>query len=214
MVADRLAERHFTAQSDGSGYLEDLDIRSLDPFLRGLLFTDGTVSRALEAHTLLPVAVEPVEQAPAAAPEPMARHLEVSQGQDCLRRRVVMRIAGPGPSVWAESYVVPERLPPQFLPALGGDSQGIGGSLQQLRLESARELLWFGLGEPPGWWSEPTPATRTLTRCYLIITGGRPALLITEAFALEQEAQAYRLLGSNGFAAGGVDQGDEWDAGR
>ncbi len=42
--------------------LADLDIVGLDPFLRGLLFTDGTVSRALEAHTLSRVSVAPVEQ--------------------------------------------------------------------------------------------------------------------------------------------------------
>ncbi len=203
MVADRLAERHFTAQHESSRSLEGVDIRDLDPFLRGLLFTDGTVSRALEAHTLSTVAVEPVEQTRAAAPAPVARHLEIADGADCVRRRVVMRIAGPGPSVWAESYVVPERLPREFLPALSGDAQGIGGSLQQLRLESARELLWFGLGEPPAWSPEVSPAARTLTRCYLILTGGRPALLISEAFALESGPEGHRLLGASGTVARG-----------
>ena len=45
-----------------------MQIPQLDSFLRGLLFTDGTVSRALKAHTLCRVAVEPVEQEPGPTP--------------------------------------------------------------------------------------------------------------------------------------------------
>lgn len=149
-VGQRLARVHFTAQ-EASNDLAAVQITQLDAFLRALLFTDGTVSRTLEAHTLSHVAVEALEQEPCPVPAPIAGHLDVMPAEECLRRRVIMRIAGARPSVWAESYVVPRRLPREFLVRLSGDPRGIGGSLQQLKLESRRDLLWFGLGRRPDW---------------------------------------------------------------
>ncbi len=194
-VADRLAGLHFTAQHEAAADLDGVDITQLDAFLRSVLFTDGTVSRALEAHTLTDVAVEAVEQAPSPAPERIARHLRVQEGEECVRRRVVMRIGGAGVSVWAESHVVPRRMPPDFLALLEEDPQGIGGSLQQLKLESWRELLWFGLGPPPPWADGAAPDAVTLTRAYRVLTQGAPALLICEAFAVELRAGLYHLTG-------------------
>ncbi len=192
-LAEHLIALHFAAQHEVED-LREVQIPQLDSFLRGLLFTDGTVSRALEAHTLCRVAVEPVEQEPGPTPARIARHLELASSDQCLRRRVVMRIGGSRlTSVWAESYVVPQRLPPEFLTRLSGDSQGIGGSIQQLKLESRRELLWFGLGAPPRWAAEASAATTTLTRAYRVVTQGLPALLICEAFAVEMGASHYHL---------------------
>jgi chorismate-pyruvate lyase len=196
VVAEELAARHFTAQDALPAEVEAVDLERLNPFLRGLLLLDGTVSRALEAETLHPVEVEPVEQEDCAPPEEVAAHLTLAPGERCLRRRVVMRIASSAPSVWAESFVVPERLPEAFLSALTGNSQGIGGSLQQLKLESARELLWFGRSSAPPW---PAPAgvpAATVRRAYLILTGGRPALLITEDFAVQEDGGVMSLAGT------------------
>lgn len=195
-VEGELAAQHFVAQSEGEMGLRGVDIVELDPFMRGLLFTDGTVSRALEAHTLSAVRVTAVEQTRVLAPEREGRYLLAEPDEECIRRRVVMSIASEHPSVWAESYVLPERLPVEFLAALDGSPQGIGGSLAQLRLESWRELLWFGLGEPPSWGEGAAPGQVTLTRFYRIITQGRPALLISEAFAVERRSGSYRLSGA------------------
>jgi len=201
VVAERLAERHFTAQHEAATDLQRLNVGDLSPFLRGLLFTDGTVSRALEAQMLSPVAVEPLEQLSTSPPARVARWLELQDREDCIRRRVVMTSEETSLSVWAESYVVEQRLPAGFVGVLGGSPTGIGGSLGQLKLESSRELLWFGLGSPPPW-SGVRTAADTLTRSYRIITQGRPALLISEAFAVEAHAGQYELMGSGGPAAG------------
>ncbi len=195
IVADRLTELHFNAQHEAAAELEPVEVARLDPFLRGLLFTDGTVSRALEAQTLTPVTLEAVEQARTTAPARAARYLDVGEAEECVRRRVVMRIAGPSPSVWAESYVLPSRLPADFVGVLDSSSHGIGGSLRQLKLESWRELLWFGLGASPSW-SQDQAAAITLTRVYRIITKRLPALLISEAFAVELHLGEYRLAGA------------------
>ena len=199
LVAERLTDAHFVLQHAKSPYLADLDIAGLDPFLRGLLFTDGTVSRALEAHTLSRVTVAPVEQVSVSVRQPAAGYLAVGEGRECLRRRVTMHIADRHLAVWAESYIVPERLPSQFEATLGETPQGIGGSLQQLKLESSRELLCFGLAPPPVWAKRRVSAP-TLTRVYRIVRHAQPALLITEHFALQRRLGRYQLVGSAGVA--------------
>jgi len=201
MIADRLAARHFTAQADLPEDLAPVGLGALDAFLRNLLVTDGTVSRSLEAHTLCPVTVEPVEQSETVPPPAAAAHLQLAEDETCIRRRIVMRIAGPDPSVWAESYVVPRRVPIDFLRALRENSQGIGGTLEQLRLESWRELLWFGIGSAPQW-PDAAPYTRTLRRAYLILIERRPALLIAEDFALAEQSGAFSMAGADSEAEG------------
>lgn len=196
MIADRLAARHFTAQEELPEDLARIELGVLDAFLRNLLVTDGTVSRSLEAHTLRPVTVEPVEQSEAAPPAAVSRALRVERDEPCLRRRVVMRIAGPEPSVWAESFVVPGRVPGEFLRALRENSRGIGGSLEQLKLESWRELLWFGLGRPPPW-PGSSATSQSLRRAYLIVIQRRPALMITEDFALAECDGAFTMAGTD-----------------
>ncbi|MCW3033524.1 MAG: hypothetical protein QOK19_1482 [Solirubrobacteraceae bacterium] len=196
MIADRLAARHFTAQAELPADLETIELGALDAFLRNLLVTDGTVSRSLEAHTLRPVTVEPVEQSETLPPAPVARHLRLDQDEACMRRRVVMRIHGSEPSVWAESFVVPGRVPVEFLRELNENSRGIGGSLERLKLESWRELLWFGLGTPPPWPAK-SATTRTLRRAYLILIERRPALLIAEDFALTERNGALAMAGAD-----------------
>jgi chorismate-pyruvate lyase len=194
-AADRLAERHFTMQRAGAADLAHLEIVALDPLLRGLLFTDGTVTRALEAQTLCRVAVDVVEQSRALLPARSARYLDASGAAECLRRRVTMKTAGSTPAVWAESHILPERLPEGFLGLLDSTPHGIGGSMEQARLESRRELLWFRLGEPPRWAGAVPPSARALIRLYRIITNDLPALLICEAFAIERQSGVYRPLG-------------------
>jgi chorismate-pyruvate lyase len=199
-VAQGLVGVHFTAQHDTPSELSPVDIAQLDPFLRGVLFTDGTVSRALEAHTLCEVVVNTVEQTPGPVPAPVAQQLELQPAEHCLRRRIAMTIGQLQPSVWAESYLAIQRMPQQFISQLDGNPQGIGGSLQQLKLESRRELLWFGIGPLPAWAQQTdaaTPGALALTRCYRVVTQGLPALLICESFALQLHSGVYHLSGSS-----------------
>jgi chorismate-pyruvate lyase len=198
MIAGRLAARHFKAQGRLPEDLTGVELGALDPFLRNLLVTDGTVSRSLEAHTLRPIVVEPVEQSETLPPQDVAADLQLDPDEACMRRRVVMRINASEPSVWAESYVVPRRAPTEFLRALRDNDQGIGGSLEKLRLESWRELLWFGLGRPPEWPAESS-TEQTLRRAYLLLIGGSPSLLIGEHFAVTERDGRYALAGADAW---------------
>lgn len=188
---DRLARLHFTRQHSADAQLSRVPIGALDPLLRSLLFTDGTVTRALEAQTLARVAVDVLEQTRAPLPSHAADYLEAEPDADCLRRRVAMSTSGSRPAVWAESHILLERLPSDFMELLDRSSHGIGGSLERSHLESRRELLWFGLGVPPSWAVRGTSPGSALVRLYRIFTDDRPALLICEAFAVERRLGVY-----------------------
>jgi chorismate-pyruvate lyase len=191
-----LTKRHFARQEQRPDRLGDVALSALAPSLRTLLFTDGTVTRTLEAQTLSRVTVSVVGQTRHPVDDGVAGHLEAPPSMEAVRRRVTIGFGGSAtPVIWAESHILAERLPDGFLGLLSDTPDGIGESLQQMQLEGWREMLWFGLDAPPPWdvlAADATPAF--LTRLYRVFTGGRPALLISESFAVEENSGAYRLL--------------------
>lgn len=190
-----LEQRHFALQSERPRHLEDVALAAVEPVLRSLLLTDGTVTRALEAQALECVTVKVVAQASGPLPSAAAEPLETHTGESSVHRRVEIGTAkNPMPLIWAESHILPQRLPGDFLNVLQNAPEGIGESFQQVRLESCRDLLWFGLDAPPDWSSVATdPSSQAITRCYRVTAGGRPCLLISESFAVAQHAGGYRL---------------------
>lgn|GEM_PF-705375 len=194
--ADELVRRHFARHEMRPPHLQDLAPAQMDPFLRGLLFTDGTVTRTLEVKTLSRVAVNVVGQAVSPLPAEAAEHLYAAPESPAVRRRVLIGPAQEGaePAIWAESHILAERLPEEFIGVLNDSRDGIGGSLQRVELESWREMLWFGLDAPPEWsFVAPRAPSPVLTRLYRVICGGRPALLISESFAVERRGDSYSL---------------------
>lgn len=188
-----LTRRHFVLQDDRPSNLHEVDLAALDPTLRCLLFTDGTVTRTLEVQALSRVSVDVVAQAQTPALEHVASCLDVPDGMEAIRRRVVIGTGLAAPVMWAESHIVSNRLPRGFLDVLGKAPDGIGESLQQVQLESWRDMLWFGLDTLPEWSGVDRRGSTALTRLYRVITGNRPALLISESFAVQQHGGTYRL---------------------
>lgn len=190
-----LAQRHFILQDRRPAHLGEIGLVEMEPFLRGLLFTDGTVTRTLEVQTLSRVTVGVVDQTETTVAGQTASHLRIPAGTEAVRRRVLIGTQeSTTPIIWAESHMLPSRLPPRFLGVLRGAPDGIGQSLQQVEMESWRELLWFGLDSRPQWSrvDTHTPA-HVITRVYRVITGSRPALLISESFSVTYADGAYRL---------------------
>lgn len=196
-IPSGLTQRHFVLHDNRPAHLCDIDLSEVEPFLRGLLFTDGTVTRALEVQALSRVSVEVVDQIDTAIAGQVAHHLDAPSGTESVRRRVVIGAGASTarPAIWAESHILPTRLPQRFFRVLSGAPDGIGESLQQVKLESWRDMLWFGLDSRPEWSCEgiasPSPV---ITRLYRVITGGRPALLISESFAVTRRDGQYHLV--------------------
>jgi chorismate-pyruvate lyase len=202
-----LVRQHFLMQDERPADVDAVEVGSLDPFLRGLVFTDGTVTRALAVQTLAPVSVVRVEQAQAPVSADGARYLEIESGTGLVRRRVKIGVDAASPVLWAESQIVPERLPPGFLGLLDGAPDGIGQSLQRVALESYRELLWFGLDSPPAW-AGAGGADLAVRRLYRIVCGAQASILISESFAVEWRSGTLRLSGLDGRAVQ-----ESWPAG-
>ena len=194
-LSDDLARRHFVLQDRRPTHFGEIDLAELEPLLRGLLFTDGTVTRTLEVQTFSPVSVEVVDQTDTPASGQIAEHLEVPEGTDSVRRRVLIGLGKPmEPAIWAESHILPSRLPSRFLRVLQGAPDGIGQSLQRVELESWREMLWFGIDSRPAWSGVDSHlSSPVMTRLYRVITKGLPALLISESFSVTLHDGTYRL---------------------
>jgi chorismate-pyruvate lyase len=190
-----LAQRHFVLQDRRPARLGEIGLAEMEPFLRGLLFTDGTVTRTLEVQALSRVTVEVVDQIETTVAGQTARHLRVPASTEAVRRRVLIGTQeSTTPVIWAESHLLPSRLPPRFLGVLRGAPDGIGQSLQQVEMESWRDLLWFGLDSRPQWSrADAHTSPHVITRVYRVITGSRPALLISESFSVTYADGAYRL---------------------
>ena len=194
-TARALAARHFVLQDNRPGHVIDPYLVAMDPHLRGLLFTDGTVTRTLEVGALAPVAVTVESQRQVALGAEVGAHLDVPSGSPAIERRVKIGLeSSTEPAIWAESHIVAERLPEGFLGVLDGCRDGIGESLQQVKLESWREMLWFGIEATPVWGDGSRIGVEiALRRLYRVIANARPAMLISECFAVERSGSAYRL---------------------
>jgi chorismate-pyruvate lyase len=192
--SQRLVDRHFCAQGDRPQRLAEVALGDLAPDLRMLLFTDGTVTRALEARTLRAVSVRVRDERDEPIAPGIGACLDVAPGPDARLRRTTIHVGdAPRPEVFAESVIILDRLPEWFSPVLRSSSQGLGQALAAGTLESRRELLWFGLAPAP-WWAGPlADGVRTLVRAYRVLIEARPAMLIEEAFAVRGDEGALAL---------------------
>lgn len=164
--------------------LEPVAPGELTPLQRGLLVIDGTVTTFLEAWALEPVAVDRLWQrrSALAAPDPW---LAAGAGTAILDRAVMLTGRHSGAFfAFAESRVLPDRLPPAMREAVEESAAGLGQILLDSGTDTRREGLWYGRERrtvPP-----PPVAAVTdgdfLTRTYRVVAAGRPWMLITERF--------------------------------
>lgn len=156
---------------------------ALTPLQRSLLVTDGTVTKLLEAHHAEPVAIETLRQ------DTMRLSaddgwLDACAGAAVINREVALRGARSGRVyVWAETLLVADRLPDSVRAGLQANPGGLGRILSESRLETRREILWWGVEEPgtlPGQIDPLGP--RFLARTYRVMHAGVVLMLITERF--------------------------------
>jgi chorismate-pyruvate lyase len=176
----------FVAQHARPPALAPVDMAALTPLQRGLLVTDGTVTKFLEAYALEPVDVLRLDQATArlAAPDPW---LDLVAGAPVIHRQVMLCGRRSGRFfAWADSRIVAERLSPAVRKGLDTERGGLGQILVNTGAETRRQCLWYGReargGAPPRvlsiWPGD------FLTRSYRVLTAGRPMMLITEHFPI------------------------------
>ena len=180
----------FTAQEDSPPTLKKINLARLTPFQRGLLVTDGTVIRFIEAYTLAPIEVVLLQQARQTL---HTEHtwLELPAEEEIISRQVVLQTDSrdePSPIIhaYADSLIVPQRLPQSILDGLESDKQGLGGLLRRSGLETWRELLWCGIETltnlPPA--VKHLEGETFISRAYRVFSDEAPLMLINEKFPL------------------------------
>jgi chorismate-pyruvate lyase len=181
---EEVIRNYFVAWALRPTELGDVDVAALTPYDRALLVNDGTVTRLVEASVLEPVEVDGLDQQTVEVDDQGWLDLPATPAA-VLRRRVAIRGRASGRLyVLAESLLVTSRLPKAFTTSLLDGPKGLGGLIDETRVETRRELLWFGYAKTPAWAGAATTQLPLLTRTYRIIVGGRPAILITESFAM------------------------------
>ncbi len=180
----------FTAQEHSPTTSRKINLARLTPFQRGLLVTDGTVTRFIEAYTLLPVEVVLLQQKKQILD---TEHiwLKLPAGEEVISRQVILQThsqeaSSPTIHTYADSLIVPQRLPQSLLNELESDKQGLGGLLRHSGLETRRELLWCGIETlsdlPPA--IEDLDGGTFISRTYRVFVNQEPLMLINEKFPL------------------------------
>ena len=180
----------FVAQDDKPETLKRINLARLTPFQRGLLVADGTVTRFIEAYTLMPVEVALLQQTKQIL---FAENtwLQLSAGAEVISRQAVLQThsqeeSSPIIHTYADSLIVPQRLPESILNGLEFDTQGLGGLLWRSGLETRRELLWWGIETltdlPPV--IEHLEGEKFISRTYRMFADQAPIMLINEKFPL------------------------------
>jgi chorismate-pyruvate lyase len=164
--------------------LQEVNLRVLTPFQRALLTIDGTVTRFIEAYTMEPVEVMRIRQ-DRCLPCEEHRWLEPDPESLIMEREVLIRGGYTGTLyAYAISHILSERLPPRVRERLEVQGEGIGRILQDEKMETRREVLWFGrehLDSLPFALKDDEQA-EFISRAYRIIWDGRPVAMINERF--------------------------------
>lgn len=165
---------------------------ALSPVLRALLTTDGTVTETLAAFHGEDVGVRVLAQGYRAAEMPTDADLETAPGCRVLDRAIVLTGARTGNRYTAaRSRILPDRLPTGVRDGLLAGREPLGMLMLAHRLETFREVTACGRGAagdaalpggPCAGALGVEPRAGIVWRTYRVITGGRPAMVITECF--------------------------------
>lgn len=177
------------AQSSKPADLSSVDLRELSPFQRSLLVIDSTVTTFLEVYTMEPVEVVRLDHVKGSLPEDHL-WLEARKGCETVQREVL--IQGKRSRIlyaYAIANVVLDRLPEETRKQLDIEGESLGRVLNDAKLETRREILWYGKEQP-----QRLPADLRhlsgetfVSRTYRIVAHGKPIALVTEKFPLSLE---------------------------
>lgn len=174
----------FVAQSRRPGSIEEINLRALSPFQRALLVIDGTVTKFIEAFTMEPIEIVRLTQDRSLLVEDHP-WLEARAGIEIITRQVLLRGRYSHTlHAHAASIIVPGRVPAEVERGLSDSGDGIGQLLLGSRLETRREVLWYGkedVSELPSVLRQQGD-DNCLSRTYRIIFQERPVMLINERF--------------------------------
>jgi len=134
----------FVAQVSRPAQLREVNLRTMEPFQRAILTIDGTVTKFIEAYMMEPVVIVRLAQETRQLPTDHI-WLDAPHGTDVIAREVLLqgkyshRIYA-----YAVSLLAADQLPEEVKNRLGPGGEGLGRILVNTRMESYREILWYG----------------------------------------------------------------------
>jgi chorismate-pyruvate lyase len=156
--------------------------QALSPIHRALLATDGSFTLLLQALVGEEVCVKPLCQTVDPAPTANER-LALNAGEDIMTRSVLLHTSSGRNLVYAQSRIVPHRLSQLIVEELQSGTVSIGLLLRRTKHESFRELIDWGECELSNEGCEKLVEKRCIFRSYVIISGGRPVMEVSEFFS-------------------------------
>lgn len=151
---------------------------------RVLLTTDATVVRLLEGFFGESIRTDGLGQVRRPA-SPADAELELAGHETILCRQTLLQGSDTGRHyLYADAWVVLDRLAPSLAEGLLTTSEPIGHLLLANRIETFREVLRLGRrpAGPLGPHLDMEGSDELLFRTYRIIAGGKPIMLLTEYF--------------------------------
>jgi len=149
----------------------------LNPILRILEKTDGSVTTIIEALTGERTEIRTIEQRVIEADRHQASVLGISEGEE-VNYRVVEIVSGGKLFAIATSVTPLKRLDERFREDLMRADMPIGKIIRKHRLEVRREILWSRI-------ENRERLGKCLVRNYNIIHRGEVLINITEVFPVE-----------------------------
>ena len=172
------------AQTSKPEGLKPLNFRTLNPFQRALMVIDGTVTKFIEAYMMEPIDIVRISQEEQRLEE-SHEWLEAPAGTLAISREVLLRGKySHRIYAYAISILAYDRLSSSVKKGLEVDGGGLGRILRSDKLETYREIMWYGrerFKELPEHIRELTHDD-FLSRTYRILVGGRPIMVINEKF--------------------------------
>jgi len=174
----------FVAQFARPAQLSEPNLRALTPFQRALLVIDGTVTRFIEAFTMEPIEIVKLgqEKYSLAADN---EWLDSLRGDPVVARTVLLQgMYSHRVHAFAASLITLDRVSDDLRSQLDAAGGSVGRILLSNRLETRREILWYGREHVDDLDSGVLQRTGTefITRTYRIIYLGEPIMLINEKF--------------------------------
>ncbi len=160
-----------------------LNLSQLTAIQRILLTTDGTLTDLLECYLLEPIQVTKLAELPILITSP--NPLEIEPDTEASERKILLQGQHSGQNwLYAESFIVNERLQQQFNHGLSNSNKPIGKLWSEHRVETFKEALYY-FSEPAGelaGYFNIQPNDILLCRTYRVFSQRQPIMLITEKF--------------------------------
>ncbi len=159
-------------------------VRALTPLQQILLTTDGTVTHILEAYAGEPMRVVKLSQAPVPSTAQFPE-LGLAEHETLLRRTILLRGSESDVNfIYADSLIVPNRLPRSVRDGLTRTDKPLGRLLLEDRTENFRDIVasWQEAAGDCAPHFAVQPTEMLICRTYHVLAGRQLNMIITEKF--------------------------------